>query len=283
MSCTNFDFFSLKDAEDCLYKVEVCDDVMSCACCCYFLEKLKHDTSQRIIESLEIIPPTITRIRIPIYPIPDNNLYYSFDGISTIVYNLLKTTNKKHRKALEKNEVLLKVFYEKMSLFTIPVIIIELIFLKELKAVSVDEFWKTLKAEVLFFTGSVGDIDVLEVLDTEHLYELLKMPLLFGYPEFKEEGVLKENGFKPEQIREMNYLHSMQVLRLDMKSTINNSSLELFQYQKDAIKNEKGSYTQTYNRSDDEEDVIRAIFGDESYSGSDSNDEFDKMVEDLPF
>jgi hypothetical protein len=280
MKCHDFDFNTIEDVEDCLVEVDVCDDIMSCACCCYFLEKSKKESVQRVISDLKKLPKKITRLKVTIYPLPDNKPYYSFDGISTVVYNLIKTQNKKHRRELETHKAFIKVYYQKNSLFSIPIIIIELIFLGQLKPLSIDEFWKTLKAEVLFFTGSVGDIDVVDVEGSKHLAELLKIPLLFGYPEFKLEGVLKENKFTAEQIKEMNYLHSVFLVRLDMKNDINNNTLDLFSLQSVAINDESLNKTEV-NIFSDEDDVIRAIFS--KNSEIDSEEDFDKIIENLPF
>lgn len=280
MSCNNkFPPIIHKDIHNCLTTLELCDDIMTCACCCYFLENHKQIVVDKIIDSLDDIPNKITRIKVPLYPLPDNRFYYSFDGLSTIVYNLLKTENAKHKSSVEKHTAFLKIYYEKNSLFNLPVIQIEVIFLGQLKSMSIDEYWKTLKAEVLFFTGSVGDIDIIDVEGVKHLQELFKIPLLFGYPEFKYEGALKDYRFSSEQIKEMNYLHSMQLLPMEMSKVINNNTLELFSPQKEAIQNEKIKVNT--NISDTEnEDILRAIFGNQS----DSPDEL--TVEDydnLPF
>jgi len=280
MSCNNiFPTFIQKDIHNCLTTLELCDDIMTCACCCYFLEKHKQFIVDEILDFLEDIPNKVTRIKIPLYPLPDNRFYYSFDGISTIIYNLMKTENMKHKKSVEKHQAFLKIYYEKNSLFTLPVIQIEVLFFGQLKSKVIDEYWKTLKAEVLFFTGSVGDIDIIDIEGVNHLQELFKIPLLFGYPEFKYEGALKDYRFSSEQIKEMNYLHSMQLLPMEMSYVINNNTLELFSLQKEAIRNEK--IKGNNNLSDIEnEDVLRAIFGNQS----DYPDELSKEdIEDLPF
>lgn len=280
MSCNNrFPLLTKQSIDSCLRSIELCDDIMTCSCCCYFLEIHKQGVVDEIIENLSAIPKKITRIKIPLYPLPDNLFYYSFDGLSTIVYNLLKTDNEKHKKSVEKHQAFLKIYYEKNSLFNLPVIQMEVIFFGELKSKVIDEYWKTLKAEVLFFTGSVGDIDNIIVEGIDHLQELFKIPLLFGYPEYKDEGVLKENGFSAEQIKEMNYLHSMQLLPLEMRNVINNNTLDLFPLQKEAIQNEET--IRRDNPSDLEDiDIIRAIFGNESNYPDMQSDE---DLIDLPF
>jgi hypothetical protein len=279
MSCTNFFSTTNNDIDNCYHLVDICDDVMSCACCGYFLEKHKQIVVDELIKNLPFSPSELTRIKIPLYPLPANRYYYSFDGISTIIYNLLKTDNAKQKKSVEKHQTFLKVYYEKNNLFNLPVIQIEVLFIGRLNPKAIDEYWKTLKAEVLFFTGSVGDIDIIKIRGFKHLHELFKIPLLFGYPEFKNEGVLKENGFTPKQIREMNYLHTMQLLPMEMSKVINNNTLELFSIQKEAILKEDMKINNEYDESLDE-DVINVIFGNRHDNDIKKNiEDFD----DLPF
>lgn len=280
MSCNNFFPTTDKDINKCEIEVNVCDDVMSCACCCYFLEKHKQIVVDEILEEIEILPTKITRIKVPVYPLPDNKFYYSFDGLSTIVYNLLKTENPKQKQAVAKHDAFLKIYYEKNSLFNLPIIQIELIYFGELKSKSIDEYWRTLKAEVLFFTGSVGDIDVISINGLNHLEEILRIPLLFGYPEFKYEGALRENGFTLEQINEMNYLHSMQVQQMEMGKVINDRTLDLFVELKEVIKNKDNKKAnRKCNMSD--EDIVRAIFNDDVEFSENNID--DEIEDELPF
>lgn len=277
MGCRNFFTTTNKDIVNCYHEVDFCNDVMNCACCGYFLEKYKQTVVEKIINNLPDIPKEVTRIKIPLYPLPENRYYYSFDGISTIIYNLLKTENVKQKKSVERHQAFLKVYYERNSLFNLPVIQIEVFFIGRLKPKTIDEFWKTLKAEVLFFTGSVGDIDVIELNGLNHLHELFKIPLLFGYPEFKNDGVLKENGFTSTQIKEMNYLHSMTLQPMEMRILINNNTLELFSLLKEAINKEK---MRSSRETEDIDDVINAIFSKNIYYGKDTDEDY---FEELPF
>lgn len=280
MSCNKFFPTTKKDINKCEIEVDVCDDVMSCACCCYFLEKHKQIVVDEILEEIEILPTKITRIKVPVYPLPDNKYYYSFDGLSTIVYNLLKTENPKQKHSVSKHDAFLKIYFEKNSLFNLPIIQIELIFFGELKSKTIDEYWRTLKAEVLFFTGSVGDIDVISINGLNHLEEILRIPLLFGYPEFKYEGALRENEFTLQQIKEMNYLHSMQVQPMEISKVINDNTLDLFVNLKEAIEGEESKKTDCKSNLSDE-DIVRAIFNNKvEFSENDIDDEIE---DELPF
>jgi hypothetical protein len=271
------------DINRCELNVDLCDNVLECACCCFFLEKHKQVIVDELLDEIQKQPKEITRIKIPILPLPANIPYYSFDGIETIVYNLFKTTKSSQIKHLTKYPAYLKVYYEKNALFNLPIIQIEVIFWGRLHEKAIDELWKTLKAEVLFFTGSVGDIDVISVRGRNHLSELLNIPLLVGYPEFKHEGLLVKNNFTTSQIKEMNYLHSFSLLPLLMSAIINNNTVELFTYQKLAIERE----LHKENMPDDEmtdDDLIRAIFeNDADTSVSHSEEDYDDMIDELPF
>ena len=281
MSCETHINIIDKDIDNCLYEVECCDNILSCSCCCYFLDRHKNNVIDELISKIGNIPDKITRIKVPLYPLPANLPYFEFDGLSTICFNLLKSNNIKHIKAVEKHTAFLKIFYERNSLFNLPLIQIEVIFLGELHPKSRDEFWKTLKAEVLFFTGSVGDIDVIDIRGYNDLFEIFEMPLLVGYPEFKNEGVLLENRISPEQIKQMNYLHSFHLMELDLKKEINNNQIELFDLQKTAIKSETNRQN---NHELDPEDLIRAIFnGTSEMPNQKSNSSDDDTMDNLPF
>jgi hypothetical protein len=119
----------------------------------------------------------------------------------------------------------LKIYYKKDPLFTLPIIMIEVIFMNFLNEKAFDELWKTLKTEVLFFTGSVGDIEHVYLGDIEDLIKVLHVPLLIGQPEFKLEGVFLKYNFSEEQILELNYVHSIGVTKLKMDEIINNNKI----------------------------------------------------------
>jgi len=238
MSCFHKTVTRIKDIDKCLNVVDICNNVMECICCLFFLEKHKEVVVDKILEELQELPYQITKIRISLNPLPENKYYYSFDGINTILYNLFKSSNKKYIKSLEREAAYLKVYYERNSLFTIPVIQIEVLFFKRLNPKTIDELLKTLRTEILYFTSSIGDIDIIEIESYNQLAELLTIPLIVGHPEFKKEGVLNEHRFSQEQIQQMNYLHSFSITKLDMRNVLNNSQLELFENQIKAIKTE---------------------------------------------
>lgn len=256
------------DAERCLVEVDLCSnsEVMSCPCCCYFLDKRNTVISEEIVDAIEELPEKISLIRIPLLPTSANMAYYNYLGVETIIYNLFKTTNKKQIKNLSQGDTYLKVYFKRDSLLTLPIIMIEIIFMKSLNEKAFDELWKTLKTEVLFFTGSVGDIEHIYLDDIEDLIKVLHVPLLIGYPEFKMEGVLKTKS--ELELLELNYIHSISVQKLKMDEIINNSQLVLFEDQRICIQKD-------LNKEKDEIDrAINAIF---------SNEKTEEEFDDLPF
>jgi len=256
-----------RDAERCMVQVDLClTEVMSCPCCCYFLDKRNSIITEEIVDSIDYLPEKISLIRIPLLPTPANLVYFDYLGVETIIYNLFKSTNKKQIKNLSQGDTYLKVYYKKDPLFTLPIIMIEVIFMKSLNEKAFDALWKTLKTEVLFFTGSVGDIIQIYLDDIEDLTKILHVPLLIGYPEFKMEGVLKT---KTElELLELNYIHSISVQKLKMDEIINNSQLMLFEEQRLCI---------LKDLKKEKEKV------DMDFKALSSNDGKEQELDDLPF
>lgn len=267
----NFPHCSIKrtDAERCYVEATICDEVMSCPCCCYFLDKRNTVISEEIVDAIEELPEKISLIRIPLLPTPANMVYFNYLGIETIIYNLFRTSNKKQVKNLSQGDTYLKVYFKRDSLLTLPIIMIEIIFMKSLNEKAFDELWKTLKTEVLFFTGSVGDIEHVYLNDIEDLIKVLHVPLLIGQPEFKMEGVLKTKS--ELELLELNYVHSISVQKLKMDEIINNNKLTLFEEQRLGIQKD---IKDKAHKESDVADLVSAIFG---------NEKNQEVYDDLPF
>ena len=133
-----------------------------------------------------------------------------------------------------------------------------MIFMKFLNEKAYDELWKTLKTEVLFFTGSVGDIEHVYLEDIEDFIKVLHVPLLIGQPEFKLEGVLLKQKLNEDDIFQLNYIHSISVQKLKMDEIINNNKLTLFEEQRESIQKDM---EEKFRSDKDVVDVIDAIFG----------------------
>jgi hypothetical protein len=266
--------FKLSETEvdKCSLSVDICENVLECPCCCYFVDRKNRMDIVDFLDSINDLPNEVTQLKIPILPTPSNKYYYHLNGIETIIYNIFKDFHKKMKADLEKGLAVLKVYYEKDPLFTMPIIQIEIIFLYRLHSKTIDELWKRLKAEVLYFTGSVGEINIISAhKDLHELERILSIPLLVGHPEFKKEGALLKHNFSEEQIKEMNYIHIIGLITLDMPEIINNNKLTLFKVQRESIQKEM---EKKFRNDKDVIDAIDAIFGKPR-----EDEEFD----DLPF
>lgn len=93
-----------------------------------------------------------------------------------------------------------------------------------------------LQSEIVLFTGTVGDVETVELRTDEDIENLFHVPLYVGCPEFKLEGLLKSKRFREEQIEEMNHIHGIAPLKLDMDYVVNNSRVALFDDIREAIK-----------------------------------------------
>jgi len=222
------------DLDRCLAEVELCENVMSHPCSLFFLDR----RNRRILNEIKLmqLPAEVTTIKIRILPTEMSKFYYSLNGIETIIYNLLRNDVKPFEKDLKRGDVYLKVYYEQDGLFTLPVICIEMIFMTKLHPKSVDRFWLILQSEIVLFTSAVGDIENVELKTDKDIENLFHVPLYVGCPEFKLEGLLKSKRFREEQIEEMNHIHGIAPLKLDMDYVVNNSRVALFDDIRDAIK-----------------------------------------------
>lgn len=217
-----------EDYEKCYYQIELVDNVMEHPCSLFILDKRNYLNVEEII-GLNPLPKQITRIKLEIIPTEENKIYYSFSGIETIIHNLFSNINKKIiRKNLEKGNTYFKVYYLKDEMYNIPILNLDFIFFNPLLPQTINFLTSKLRVEGLYFTGSIGKIEVINDTTLENLKKILSIPLLVGHPEFKKSGVLKMYDFSPEQIKEMNYIHGVSLIHLPMVKCINNPNISIF-------------------------------------------------------
>ena len=118
------------EATNCLEEVDSHENIMDCLCCLYFLDKHNKRILEEKVNQLQFIPEELTIISIPIIPSKMTKTSYSLYGIETIangflfeIYNLI---GKNYY-----NRVFFKVFYKRDPLYTIPVIVLEIILLEK--------------------------------------------------------------------------------------------------------------------------------------------------------
>ena len=245
-----------RDVDRCLVEIELVDNVMESPCSVYFLDRRNNLEIEGITESIKT-PMDITCLKLQLIPSDMTKFYYNFLGLETIVYNLFKSNNKPFQDDLKKGDVYLKTYFKKDDFYTIPLLCLDIIFFRKLNSKTIDNLWKVLKSEIPLFTGDVGDIEQKVFYSKSSLNEYLKVPLLIGQPEFKQEGLLKSKKFSFEQILEMNHVHGITLIKLNMNEVINNKFLSLYDDIRDCITSsqEKDDYSE-----DEVEDVIKSIF-----------------------
>jgi hypothetical protein len=139
---------------------------------------------------------------------------------------------------------------------------LEVIFLRKLHSKTIHNLKNTLKNDLLYFTGNVGDIEVRYNNSTSQLNEYLKVPLLVGQPEFKNEGVFKQKHFGEEQLAELNHIHGISLIKLNMNEVINNKYLSLFDEIRYCIISSQ-SHDEYFQ--EEEYDVIKSLFTRDDY------------------
>lgn len=245
-----------RDIENCLVEIEFEDNIMQNICSLFFLEKRNHNVIDEITEGYKV-PMNLTRIKIEIIPSEMTQYLYSLNGLETIIYNLFRNENQPFLNDLKKGEVFVKTYFKKDEYYTIPLLCFEVIFMRKLKNKSIDIIWKTLRTSILSFTGSIGDVDVIEIQSKTQLEDYLNIPLLVGQSEFKNEGVFKKKYFNSQQLNELNHIHGISLIQLDMNEIINNKFLSIYDEIRECIPSDNLS---DLSYLDETDDYIKCIF-----------------------
>lgn len=249
-----------RDIENCLVEIEFCENVMESPCSIYFLDKRNQAVIDEITNGYKA-PITLTRVKIEIIPSDMTQYLFSLNGIETIIYNLFRSENQPFINDLKKGNVFLKTYFKKDDYFTLPLICLEIFFMRKLKNKSIDNLWKILRTHILSFTGSVGDVDLIKIQSISQLKDYLHVPLLVGQPEFKNEGVFKKKYFNDEQLIELNHIHGISLIQLDMNEIINNKYLSLYDDIRECILSSQNQLD--YSHQTEADDFIKIIFAGE--------------------
>lgn len=263
-----------RDAKKCNLEIDLVDNVMKSPCAVYFLDR-RNELEVQLITKRKTIPNTLTSIQIEVIPSNMTKFYYSLMGLETILFNLFRSENKPFQNDLKIGEVYLKTYYKQDKFYTLPVLCMDVIFLRKLHAKTIDNLWKILKNELILFTGSVGNIELININSVAEFHQNLKIPLLIGMDEFENEGFLKQKNFSEDQIDEMNHIHGIPIMKLNMNEIINNNFLSIFDEMRYCILSSK---TKTDNFDDDSLAVVDSIFNQHD------DDDYDEEEEDdFPF
>ena len=211
------------------FEVNLCDNVMECPECSSFLNKRNFNVIDGIIFDYEDdIPLDITRIEIDINPNERNIKNYSFDGIENILKNLFHIESTEIKNELLKTDIYFKVYFFKNEFYTIPSIRLEVFIFNKISDDCFGYLSNTLNNKVFSLTNSLGIIERKLISHSLKLTQYLQFKMLLGAPEFKNEGIYKRKGFSDRQLKEMNFIFSTTILKLDVKNTIEDREPRLF-------------------------------------------------------
>ena len=250
-----------RDNESELIEIEFSDDnVMNDPNSIFFLETRNRQVIEEISEGLKF-PINITSIKLELVPSSMTKYLYSFNGLETIIFNLFKSEKKTFQDDLKKGDVYLKTYFRKDDFYTFPKLCLEIIFFRKLQNKTLDILWRKLESEILLFIGNVGDIDQEIIPSISIINDYLKIPLLVGQPEFTRDGVFKTNKFTSEQLIEMNYIHGISLIKLNMNEIINNKYLSLYDDIRECILSSNNHLE--YNYMTEVDEVIKTMFTSE--------------------
>lgn len=250
-----------KDYIKCSVELDLVDNPMESPCAMYFLDKRNQVVVEEILEQFRL-PITLTAIKLEILPADLTKFYYSFIGLETILYNVFRSDIKPFQDDLKRGQVYLKTYYKRDSFYNLPVLCMDIIFLRKLHSKTIDNLWNKLKTDIVLFTGNVGDIDVRKISSPAEFTDYLKIPLLVGQPHFKNEGLLKQKNFSDEQITEMNYVHAISLIKMKMGEVINNNYLSIFDEIRECIARDSSKS----ELDADTKDVIDLLFAKDNDS-----------------
>lgn len=250
-----------RDILNCELEVEFnVENVMESPCSIYFLDRSNNRKIEYISEKYPDLKQ-LTHLKIELLPSEFTQGYYSLKGIESIISQLFKIRNTDVQKDLKERDVFIKVYYRRDDFFTIPIICIEIFFLKELQPKTIKTLNKILTKDIIYLVGCIGDIDIKKISSSFHLKEYLKIPLLVGEKVYKMEGIYERNNFTKEQLNDLNLIHGVSLIKLDMERVINNNEVSIFDEIR--IKNLPSEDFDEY-REEEINDVIKCIFQDDN-------------------
>ena len=209
-----------------------CNEPLKCSIC---IEKLLQKNLKSISEFVidKSLPENIKRLRIEI---PSNKMnvyeYFSYSGVETILFNVLKTKERHIIQDLRNGDVVFRVYYDEDYFYTLPVMIIDVYFLKSLLPETIKEINGNLKTILLVYTLGKGDIETYSITSINSILEYFDTQLLIGHSFFNKKDYQFLNSFSVERIEEMNYFFENPLIKMNMREVLNNPLLTLFDIKK---------------------------------------------------
>ena len=185
------------------------------------------------------LPDVITKLHLRIPPNETFGYFHSYNGISEILTNMLKMESKSDIHDLRNGDVYLKVYYLKSSLYTLPVLYIDIFFFKELSLPTTDLLNFKIKTDLLVFTKGGGRIEFIRDFDLESLFDLLIIPRTFSSvlnnDIITEYSILKRVREEMETI----LLGLVPIMKLDVRNLFDDPEYSVFEEYKSKIDERK--------------------------------------------
>lgn len=179
------------------------------------------------------LPYFITQITLQVPPIENNLIkYFSLDGIDIIFYNFFKTTKREVIHDLRNGEVLFRVSLREDRFYTLPILFIEVYFLKKLEDFTIQFLNENIKTLFLTNTLGTGSIKIFDKISIKSIEEMLRVDFVIGMEKFTKYSHSFFNSYSDRQVDEINYLLDIQSKRIDFRSLLNNPLISLFQEKK---------------------------------------------------
>ncbi len=185
------------------------------------------------------LPDVITKLHLEIPPTKSFGYYYSFNGISEILSNMLNMDSNSDKHDLRNGDVYLKVYYQNISIYTLPVLCIDIFFFKELSSQTTDFLKLKIKTDLLVYTNGGGNIEFIRSLNFESVYDLLKIPRCFLLVLNNE--ILTEYSISQKVKDEMEsvLLGLVPIMKLDVRHLLEEPDYSVFVNHKDKIDERK--------------------------------------------
>lgn len=185
------------------------------------------------------LPDVITKLHLKIPPNETFGYFHSYNGISEILTNMLKMDTNSDKHDLRNGDVYLKVYYLKSSLYTLPVLYIDIFFFKELSSLTTDLFNLKIKTDLLVFTKGGGNVEFIRDFDVESLYDLLVIPRTFS--SVLNDEIITEYSILKRVKEEMEtiLLGLVPIMKLDIRNMFDKPEYSVFEEYKDIIDERK--------------------------------------------
>lgn len=134
------------------------------------------------------LPELITILCLKIPPSESFGHHYSYFGIMEILSNMLKMDENTNKHDLRNGDVYLKVFYQNSVLYNLPILCIDVFFLKELTKKTIDLINLKIKTDLLVFTRGGGYLKFISSSDS--MTDLFTIPKSFFL--LKDDNIFQE-------------------------------------------------------------------------------------------